>query len=548
MRRVVAALVLGAALALPGSGLAATGRISVGLEPGADAATVAAQVTLATGGTQIPGLAPLRVLVVSVPDVEAALPAARGVQGVAFAEHVRATRSISFTPNDPLAGPEHQWYLEAIRAFDFWADEIVPPPLPPILVAVIDSGIDATNPEFAGRIEAMRSFVSTPAGVDSFGHGTMVAGQIAAALDNGQGIAGVAFPGKLLVAKVVKRSGSIPLDAEARAIRWAVDRGASVINLSLGGPRNPTNKLLDSYSELERSAIDYATRHGVVVVAAAGNCAAICPESYANYPAALPHVIGVGATNRTQATPRFSNRDAVHLDLAAPGTGIVSTFPLAFTNPSCAHPGTTVCATHDEDRRPQGTSFSAPLVSAAAALALSQAQPFSLQPGQLMTVLGRAARDIGVPGHDSRSGHGLLDVNETIRRLGLPPPRDQLEPNDDTRSRAATVNGARRSLRPTLRRYQDVRDVYRIHLRTGQRATLSLRSPHGSNADLVLWRPHTKKLDGAPAAARLASSTKPRARDTIVFRATRAGWYFLEVKLTRGLGGRYGLTVNKRPR
>lgn len=539
-------LALAAALAAPGSGLASPGRISVGLEPGADAATVAGQVTSATGGTQIPGLAPLRALVVSVPDVEAALAAATGVQGVAFAEPVLETRTISFAPNDPLAGPEHQWYLEAIRAFDFWAGFTSPPPLPPVLVAVIDSGIDATNPEFAGRIEAMRTFVRTRADVDSFGHGTMVAGEIAAALDNGRGIAGVAFPGKLLIAKVVRKTGSIPLDAEARAIRWAVDRGASVINLSLGGPRNPTNPMLDTYSELERSAIDYATRHGVVVVAAAGNCAAICPESFANYPAALPHVIGVGATNKGMATPRFSNRDAVHLDLAAPGTGIVSTLPLAFTDASCSEPGTTVCALYPEDRNPQGTSFSAPLVSAAAALALSQASPFSLRPGQLTGILVQAARDIGETGHDSRSGYGLLDVDETIRRLGAPPPRDQLEPNDDTSSRAATVNGARRALRPTLDRYEDDRDVYRIELRAGDRATFTLRSPRRSNADLALWRPHTEKLDGAPGTARLASSTRTRARDSIVFRAPRTGWYFLEVKLTRGPGGSYGLIVSKR--
>ena len=120
MRKHFAVLVLGAALAAPGSGLASPGRISVGLEPEADAATVAAQVASATGGTQIPGLAPLRALVVSVPDVESALPAAKGVQGVAFAEPVLANRTISFAPNDPLAVPEHQWYLGAIRAFDFW--------------------------------------------------------------------------------------------------------------------------------------------------------------------------------------------------------------------------------------------------------------------------------------------------------------------------------------------------------------------------------------------------------------------------------------------
>ncbi len=156
-------------------------------------------------------------------------------------------------------------------------------------------------------------------------------------------------------------------------------------------------------------------------MAAAGNCAAICPESYANYPAALPHVIGVGATNRATTTPRFSNRDAVHLDLAAPGTAIVSTLPLSFTDASCSEPGTTVCALYAEDRNPQGTSFSAPLVSAAAALALSQARPFSLLARPAQTILARAARDIGELGHDSRSGYGLLNVDETIRRVGSRP-------------------------------------------------------------------------------------------------------------------------------
>ena len=201
-------------MAAPGSGLASPGRISVGLEPGADAHRSPPRSTSATGGTEIPGLAPLRALVISVPDVERSACGGRECSGVAFAEPVLANRTISFVPNDPLAGPEHQWYLDAIRAFDFWAGFTAPPPLPPVLVAVIDSGIDATNPEFAGRIEAMRTFVQARADVDSFGHGTIVAGEIAAALDNGRGIAGIAFPGKLLIAKVVRKNGSIPLDAK----------------------------------------------------------------------------------------------------------------------------------------------------------------------------------------------------------------------------------------------------------------------------------------------------------------------------------------------
>ena len=94
------------------------------------------------------------------------------------------------------------------------------------------------------------------------------AGLIAARMDNAEGIAGLAFPARLLVAKVVRPDGAVPLDAEARAIRWAVDRGAKVINLSLGGVRDPMNPNHDSYSLLEASAIQYAVRRGVVVVAA----------------------------------------------------------------------------------------------------------------------------------------------------------------------------------------------------------------------------------------------------------------------------------------
>ena len=114
-------------------------------------------------------------------------------------------------------------------------------------------------------------------------------------------IVGMAYASQLLVAKVVKPDGSIPLTAESDAIRWAADSGAKVINLSLGGLRDPLHPNNDYYSSIEASAVGYAIQKGVVIVAAVGNSdeAPSSPWNYASYPAALPHVIGVSALTQT---------------------------------------------------------------------------------------------------------------------------------------------------------------------------------------------------------------------------------------------------------
>ena len=139
-----------------------------------------------------------------------------------------------------------------------------------------------------------------------------------------------------MVAKVVRDDGTIPPRAEARAIRWSVRQGARVINLSLGSTRDPSDPSIDGYSSVEQSAIQYAVRHGALVVAAAGNGndAPQKPWPYASYPAAFPHVLGVGAYGRPGGVPSFSNRDDRFVDLAAPGMDIFSLFPRPLTAPS----------------------------------------------------------------------------------------------------------------------------------------------------------------------------------------------------------------------
>jgi subtilisin family serine protease len=543
--RVVAALTVALALAAPAA--AGAGRIAVGVAPGASADAVGSAVEQATGGAVARDLGPLDALVLSVDDVRTAVTTAGAVPGVSYAEPIVASRSLAFTPNDPLASS--QWYLAAVRAFDHWPAR---PPQPPVRVAVIDSGIDGGHPEFAGRIAAARSFVGGSPLVDRQGHGTVVAGEIAAALDNGRGIAGAGIPVELLVAKVVGPTGTISLEAEARAIRWAVDNGARVINLSLGGPRDPTDPSQDSYSRLEHAAVAYAVRRGAVVVAASGNCSrARCPEQYASWPAALPHVIGVAALRPDGAVPMFSNRDRLAVDLAAPGTDILSTFPRDMSSPVCAEPGYTSCAGDVTARNPRGTSFSAPLVSAAAAVLLGERSLLGLarpHASQVRTVLERSATDIAARGRDRATGFGRLDVTAALGAAGgTLPPADAFETNDDAGTSAWPLSARRRALSATLDRFDDVRDVYRVPVRRGQRLVVGLTGPRGGQSDLFLWRPGTSTVVGrSQRRNRLAVSARRGASERISFRARRTGWHYVEVRLSGGKSGAYRLAIARR--
>ena len=183
-------------------------------------------------------LAPLPAVVVE----RTTAPRASALPGATYVERL-GVRRLSWVPNDPLK----QWHLTVNRAFDFWE---AAPLLPPVRVAVIDSGIDATHPEFEGKIADAKSFVGGSARVDDEGHGTFVAGLIAAGVDNAAGIAGMAPSAELLVAKVVNGDDLIDVEAEVKAIHWAVEKGARVINMSLGGVRDPLDPDRDAFSPL----------------------------------------------------------------------------------------------------------------------------------------------------------------------------------------------------------------------------------------------------------------------------------------------------------
>jgi subtilisin family serine protease len=464
----------------------------------------------------------------------------------------------AFTPAD--AGYAKQWYLSQDHAFDAWPDPPAPTLFQPVKVAIVDSGIDAGHPEFAGRILAGRSFVGGDWRVDAQGHGTFVAGEIAANMD-GQGLVGLASeaPVQLLIAKVVRDDGTIPLAAESAAIRWAADEGARVINLSLGGVRDPVVHTRDTFSQLEADAVASAYQKGAVLVAAVGNGdeAPSSPWPYASYPAALPHVIGVSALTKNGSVPAFSNRDRIYNDVSAPGQDVVSTFPRDLTElrPTCPDQGYSDCGT-DDYRHPEGTSFAAPQVTAAAALLISLDPP--LRPDQTAGLIEHTADDVNASDgcsfcpllRDAYSGWGRLDVAKAVATLAGPlPPADRYESNDDAGLHAHTVYGNGGRLDATLDYYDDQVDVYRVHLRKGQRLAATLNGQVGTNIDLVLWKPGTQAVnDLRSQRLRAAQSSKPGATEQLAYRAQRAGWYFMEAKITSPAQGPtpYELSFEKR--
>jgi len=210
--------------------------------------------------------------------------AALVVLALALAPTAAATSSrAGFVPSDPLA--PKQYYLAQDHAFDAFPIEL--PVVNPVRVAIIDSGIDGGHPEFPrSRIWQARSWVGGSPLTDEEGHGTFVAGMIAASIDNNEGIAGMAFPAQLVIAKIARADQSIDVRDEADAIRWAVDVGARVINLSIGGLRDPFSPRRDTFSRVEASAINYAVSRGAVLVAAVGNSddAPQSPWPFASYP------------------------------------------------------------------------------------------------------------------------------------------------------------------------------------------------------------------------------------------------------------------------
>jgi subtilisin family serine protease len=344
---------------------------------------------------------------------------------------------------------------------------------------------------------------------------------VAAAPANGIGILGV-WPGARALNVPLKTvpgtEGDISCDASAQAIAQAVQAGAAVINMSYGSTQECTTEKIQIY---------YALARGAIPVAAAGN--EFQQGNPLEFPASLPHVVTVAATDADGRSAAFSNaNDAV--DLAAPGVGILTAVPPALDDDG----------TPDGYEALSGTSFAAPMVSAAMAW-LRQARP-DLQPDQAVQAVRLSAHDVGRKGWDALTGFGVLDVGAALRvAKDKLPIHDPLEPNDNLvwvdgrafggKPADAIWSGGRATrVNALLDREEDPSDVYRVLVGAGRSARISA-IPRFGDVQLSVFRSSAVSINdtrGRAARSHLRGSKKTE-RVTIVNRGKRAHSYYVEV-------------------
>ena len=527
-RRLLLAAVVAAVAAAPAGASAASPRLTVTLPGDAAAASVRADRATWIVGAR-PGRAADRLAaaegarrvgsgayVVARARARVLARSLRGRGLLLYAEPNRLARRLQGPAPDPLDG-RAAWRAAIVDS------RLVPPPVTPTspLLALVDSQLDATHPEFAG------GNVATLGGLPvASAHGTETAA-VAAAPKNDRGILGV-WPGM--------RALNVPLPEEIRCgdsvsgIARATAEGAAVINMSYGS----TFLCLAEYVQLQA-----ATARGITLVAAAGNEAG----SHQLYPASLPHVLTVAAVGSDLEPPFFSSTSAA-VDLAAPGVGILSATPPQF----------------DEDGQRDGyevvsgTSFSAPMVAAAAAW-LRAAKP-NLTADQIAQTLRGSARDLGRKGWDAATGFGLLSMTGALTLRA--PASDPHEPNDDMawvdgralghRDRAVWRGGKPVRLRALIDKLEDPADVYRIVFPPHAKVRVTLQ-PRFGDPDLAAYtRSATSTGDDEQIIAR--SHHNGRRKDSLELRnpsrRSRAAFVVVYIdRATRTLDSRYDLSIRR---
>lgn len=384
------------------------GQLLVSVLPGGEARLRGAGVSV------IRSIPELGLALVSVP-LRSSLPQAASLledQGAIEWAEPNYTFEPDFVPNDPRYAQYQAAYLARIKAEAAWD---VTTGRSSVVVAILDTGVNLLHEDLAhaawvnpgeipdnGVDDDANGFIDDINGwdfaagdnqlTDDHGHGTHVAGIVAARINNGKGIAGLAGSAKIMPVDVFM-GGIGAYEDLIRAILYATDNGARVINMSLGA---------SSYSRGEEMAVNYAVERGAVVVAASGNTGLV----QTHYPAAHEAVIAVAATTADDVLASYSTRGS-WVDVAAPGSNIYS------------------LSAGGGYRYSSGTSMATPHVSALAALIFSY-NPL-LRPPEVRRMIEEGADDLGPIGRDIYYGVGRINAARSLALAGATVPGRPLD-------------------------------------------------------------------------------------------------------------------------
>jgi thermitase len=369
--------------------------VIVKFRTGASSASKSAALALPGIGGNIGRIGGVGANVVSV-SIDPATAARRlnRLSGVEYAEPNFILKATA-TPNDPLFADEYGLHNTGQTGGVSDADIDAPegwdaaglagfPGSGGARVGIVDTGIDQTHPDLAGKTAACATSYTSGTAInngvcaDDNGHGSHVAGTISANTNNSRGVAGVSFNSPLVICKALATAAGVGLTSDiANCINWTARQGVKVISMSLGGGDNATLKAAVQNA--------YAGGNGVLLIAAAGNDG----DSTANYPAAYAEVVSVAATNDRDQRASFSNANA-DVEIAAPGEAVQSTFAgglyLSLS----------------------GTSMATPHVSGVAAVIFGRNAGASA--ATVRSQLDAAVDDLGPAGRDASFGFGRVNL------------------------------------------------------------------------------------------------------------------------------------------
>ena len=365
--------------------------------------------------------------------------------------------------NDPQTGG--QYSLNRMRVRDAWARSTGGSNV----VAVLDTGVQAGHKDLSGRVLSGYDFVSPgTSAADDNGHGTWVAGIIAAKANDSYGIAGISWSDKILPVKIMNSSGTGSTSNLTSGIVWSANQGADVINMSVGG---------FPYSKAVEDAVNYAWSKGAVLVGAAGNNNR--RENF--YPASYANVISVSAT---QVDDEFSHWSSYgpKVEVSAPGSSVLTTNCTAGACPNAGWGSHTYIS---------GTSFATPNV--AGVVALIKARYPSYSPSQIVNRLYSTVDDLGAAGRDERYGRGRVNAYRALGASVAQPARasgDALESNNTLGSAKRIPRGT--TTRPSIHPAGDA-DVFAVDIPRAGRLDVRVTGVVDSRA--YPWNKSTLPID-----------------------------------------------------